>query len=85
SLAPCPPSPPVLEYVFDADTERRRLGHAPRGAFLGRRPSDPEHQFSGRVELPQQHARACGSATFRLHDSIRDKLRPIALTLAYGI
>ncbi|XP_054033446.1 integrin alpha-7 isoform X2 [Dryobates pubescens] len=75
----------VLEYVFDAEAERRRQGHAPRGAFLGRRPSDPEHQFSGRVELPQQHARGCGAATFRLHDSIRDKLRPIALTLAYGI
>ncbi|NXX44464.1 ITA7 protein, partial [Tricholaema leucomelas] len=79
----CPPL--VLQYVLDADTERRRLGHAPRGAFLGRRQSDPEHQFSGTVELPWQRARACGAATFRLHDSIRDKLRPIALTLAYGI
>ncbi|XP_054663065.1 integrin alpha-7 isoform X1 [Grus americana] len=75
----------VLEYVFDADTDRRRLGHAPRVSFLGRRPSDPEHQFSDTVELPRQHARACVKATFQLQDSIRDKLRPIAVTLAYGI
>ncbi|XP_042687025.1 integrin alpha-7 [Centrocercus urophasianus] len=79
------PLPPVLEYVLDADTERRRLGHPPRVTFLGRRPSDPEHQFSHTVELPQQHARTCTTATFQLQDSIRDKLRPIAVTLAYGI
>ncbi|XP_074989855.1 integrin alpha-7 isoform X3 [Calonectris borealis] len=75
----------VLEYVFDADTDRRRLGQAPRVSFLGRRPSDPEHQFSDTVELPRQHARACVKATFQLQDSIRDKLRPITVTLAYGI
>ncbi|XP_063215051.1 integrin alpha-7 isoform X8 [Chroicocephalus ridibundus] len=75
----------VLEYVLDADTDRRRRGQAPRVSFLGRRPSDPEHQFSDTVELPRQHARACIKATFQLHDSIRDKLRPIAITLAYGI
>ncbi|XP_074709981.1 integrin alpha-7 isoform X6 [Strix uralensis] len=75
----------VLEYVLDADTDRRRLGQAPRGSFLGRRPSDPEHQFSDAVELPRQNARACVQATLRLQDDIRDKLRPIAVTLAYGI
>ncbi|XP_074663556.1 integrin alpha-7 isoform X7 [Strix aluco] len=75
----------VLEYVLDADTDRRRLGQAPRGSFLGRQPSDPEHQFSDAVELPRQNARACVQATLRLQDDIRDKLRPIAVTLAYGI
>ncbi|NXY84616.1 ITA7 protein, partial [Alcedo cyanopectus] len=78
-------APPELEYVLDADTDRRRLGQAPRGSFLGRRPSDPEHQFSGTLELPGQRLRGCVTATFRLQDSIRDKLRPIAVTLAYGI
>uniref|UniRef100_A0A8B9BK75 Integrin subunit alpha 7 n=1 Tax=Anser brachyrhynchus TaxID=132585 RepID=A0A8B9BK75_9AVES len=86
TASPASYSPPlVLEYVFDADTDRRRLGHAPRVTFLGRRPSDPEHQFSDTVELPRQRARACVKATFQLQDSIRDKLRPIAVTLAYGI
>ncbi|NXP46875.1 ITA7 protein, partial [Heliornis fulica] len=77
--------PSVLEYVLDADTDRRQLGQAPRVSFLGRRPADPEHQFSGTVELPWQHAQACIKATFQLQDSIRDKLRPIAVTLAYAI
>uniref|UniRef100_A0A8C2SVV4 Integrin subunit alpha 7 n=1 Tax=Coturnix japonica TaxID=93934 RepID=A0A8C2SVV4_COTJA len=86
TATPASYSPPlVLEYVFDADTERRRLGHPPRVTFLGRRPSDPEHQFSNTVELPRQHTRTCTAATFQLQDSIRDKLRPIAVTLAYGI
>ncbi|XP_042652381.1 integrin alpha-7 isoform X4 [Tyto alba] len=86
TASPTSYSPPlVLEYVFDADTDRRRLGQAPRGSFLARRPSDPEHQFSNTLELPRQHARACARATFQLHDNIRDKLRPIAITLAYGI
>ncbi|XP_067170077.1 integrin alpha-7 [Apteryx mantelli] len=75
----------TLEYVLDADTDRRRRGQAPRVAFLRRQPSDPEHQFSGAVELPRQGARACAQATFRLLDGVRDKLRPIAVTLAYGI
>eukprot|EP00076_Gallus_gallus_P011854 XP_015128079.1 integrin alpha-7 isoform X5 [Gallus gallus] len=86
TATPASYSPPlVLEYVFDADTERRRLGHPPRVTFLGRRPSDPEHQISHTVELPRQHARTCTTATFQLQDSIRDKLRPITVTLAYGI
>ncbi|XP_033927543.1 integrin alpha-7 isoform X2 [Melopsittacus undulatus] len=75
----------ALQYVLDADGDRRRLGHAPRGAFLSRRSSDPEHQFSGTVELPRQQARVCITATFQLQDNIRDKLRPITMTLAYGI
>ncbi|XP_062486546.1 integrin alpha-7 isoform X3 [Pezoporus occidentalis] len=75
----------ALQYVLDADAERRRLGHTPRGVFLSRRSSDPEHQFSGIVELPRQQARVCVTATFQLQDNIRDKLRPITMTLAYGI
>ncbi|NXX76780.1 ITA7 protein, partial [Urocolius indicus] len=84
SMVPIP-LPPVLEYVLDADTDRRRLGQASRVTFLGRRPSDPEHQFSGTVELPRQNARACVRATFQLQDTVRDKLRPIPVTLAYAV
>lgn len=68
--------PPVLEYVFDADTERRRLGHPPRISFLGRQPSDPEHQFSDTLELPGQRARACTMATFQLQVGPRPRLHP---------
>ncbi|NXF14302.1 ITA7 protein, partial [Smithornis capensis] len=79
------PRVPELEFVLDADTERRRRGQAPRGAFLGRGPADPEHQLSGTLELPRQHERGCATGTFQLHDGIRDKLRPIVVTLAYGL
>ncbi|KAM6395068.1 integrin alpha-7 isoform 2-T2 [Rhynochetos jubatus] len=86
TASPASYSPPlVLEYVLDVDTDRRRRGQPPRVAFLGRRPTDPEHQLSGTVQLPRQHTRACLRATFQLQDNIRDKLRPIAVTLAYGI
>ncbi|XP_061871680.1 integrin alpha-7 isoform X3 [Colius striatus] len=81
SYSPCL----VLEYMLDADADRRRLGQAPRVTFLGRHPSDAEHQFSGTVELPRQNARACIRATFQLQDTIRDKLRPIPVTLAYAV
>ncbi|NXA16581.1 ITA7 protein, partial [Sapayoa aenigma] len=79
------PCVPELEFVLDADTERRRRGQAPRAAFLGRGAADPEHQISGILELPRQRERGCVTATFQLHDGIRDKLRPIVVTLAYGI
>ncbi|XP_053823422.1 integrin alpha-7 isoform X1 [Vidua chalybeata] len=78
-------SPPLeLHFVLEADAERRRRGLVPRGAFLARGPADPEHRISGSLELPERERR-CVPATFRLHDDIRDKLRPIALTLAHGI
>ncbi|NWT56493.1 ITA7 protein, partial [Erythrocercus mccallii] len=80
-----PPVPPELQFVLEADSERRRRGQVPRVTFLGRGPADPEHQISGSLELPRQRERRCASATFRLHDDIRDKLRPIAVTLAFAI
>ncbi|NXS10019.1 ITA7 protein, partial [Neodrepanis coruscans] len=79
------PAFPELEFVLDADTERRRRGQPPRVTFLGRRAADPEHQLSGILELPRQHVRACATGTFQLHDGIRDKLRPIVVTLAYAL
>ncbi|XP_015261390.1 PREDICTED: integrin alpha-7 isoform X2 [Gekko japonicus] len=79
-------SPPIaLEYTFDADTDRRQLGQTSRVTFLGRKITDPEHQYSGVVELPAQHARACAKATLQLKDKIRDKLRPIVVVVSYNI
>ncbi|CAM5116503.1 unnamed protein product [Natator depressus] len=75
----------MLAYTFDADVDRRKRGQAPRVAFLDRKPTDPEHQFSDVVELPHQRAPACVKATFQLQDSIRDKLRPIVVVLTYSI
>ncbi|NWZ74548.1 ITA7 protein, partial [Acrocephalus arundinaceus] len=82
---PPDPLPAELRFVLEADAERRRRGQIPRVTFLGRGPSDPEHQISGALELPRQRERRCATATFRLHDDIRDKLRPIVVTLAFAI
>uniref|UniRef100_A0A8C4W4A9 Integrin subunit alpha 7 n=1 Tax=Gopherus evgoodei TaxID=1825980 RepID=A0A8C4W4A9_9SAUR len=77
--------PPALTYTLDADVDRQKLGQAPRVAFLDRKPTDPEHQFSDVVELPHQRAPSCVKATFQLQESIRDKLRPIVVMLTYSI
>ncbi|KAJ6656444.1 hypothetical protein lerEdw1_003732 [Lerista edwardsae] len=79
-------SPSVqLEYTFDADTDRQKLGQASRVIFLNRKNTDPEHQYSGVVELPQQRAPACVKGTFQLKDQFRDKLRPIVVVVNYDI
>ncbi|XP_039370587.1 integrin alpha-7 isoform X7 [Mauremys reevesii] len=86
TASPASYSPRVtLAYTLDADVDRQKLGQAPRVAFLDRKPTDPEHQFSDVVELPHQRAPACVKATFQLQDSIRDKLRPIVVVLTYSI
>ncbi|XP_062976019.1 integrin alpha-7 isoform X1 [Elgaria multicarinata webbii] len=79
-------SPPiVLEYTFDADTDRRELGQASRVTFRNQRITDPEHQYSGTVELHKQHVRACAKATLQLKDQVRDKLHPIVVVVSYNI
>ncbi|XP_078545298.1 integrin alpha-7 isoform X1 [Lissotriton helveticus] len=75
----------TLRYMFDADTERQNLGKAPRLSFLDRRATDQEHQYSNEVTLPRQGVRSCVMATFQLKEDIKDKLRPIPVTLSYNI
>uniref|UniRef100_A0A8C3QDG5 Integrin alpha-2 domain-containing protein n=1 Tax=Geospiza parvula TaxID=87175 RepID=A0A8C3QDG5_GEOPR len=85
---PCvsPRVPPcILPLALDADSERRLRGQQPRGSFLERGPAEPEHRIRARLELPRPRERRCVPATFRLHDDIRDKLRPIAVTLSFAI
>ncbi|XP_058867309.1 integrin alpha-7 isoform X1 [Acipenser ruthenus] len=75
----------TLSVMFEADSERRKLGLPHRVNFLGRRSSEPEYQRSEEVELRGQHARACQSAIFQLQDSLRDKLSPISVSASYSI
>ncbi|XP_030052652.1 integrin alpha-7 isoform X2 [Microcaecilia unicolor] len=74
-----------LEYVFDADVDRRKLGKLPRVSFLNRKPTDPDYQHSNVVELPRQKVRSCVKASFQLQENVRDKLHPIPVTLTYNI
>ncbi|XP_038642519.1 integrin alpha-7 isoform X2 [Scyliorhinus canicula] len=77
----------VLGFTIEADSveidaQRRR---PPRVSFLKRKPSDPEAQYTGMVVLRRQTESNCINVTMKLQDNIRDKLRPIPVTLTYVI
>uniref|UniRef100_UPI00398E57C1 integrin alpha-7-like isoform X2 n=1 Tax=Pristiophorus japonicus TaxID=55135 RepID=UPI00398E57C1 len=77
----------VLGFTIEADSvevdgQRRR---PPRMSFLKRKPSDPENQYTGEVVLRRQTESSCIITTMKLRENIRDKLRPIPVTLTYMI
>ncbi|XP_051819302.1 integrin alpha-7 isoform X4 [Antechinus flavipes] len=74
-----------LNYVLDGDTDRRLRGQVPRVSFLNRSPADSKHQSSGTVWLRHQNDQACGNATFQLQENVKDKLRPVIVTLSYSL
>ncbi|XP_046731047.1 integrin alpha-7 isoform X2 [Silurus meridionalis] len=75
----------TLGIHFEADTERRKAELQHRVHFLGRRPSEPEYVHSEELELRGQNNPACQTATFILQENIRDKLRPVSLTITHTI
>uniref|UniRef100_A0AAQ5Y7D7 Integrin alpha-2 domain-containing protein n=1 Tax=Amphiprion ocellaris TaxID=80972 RepID=A0AAQ5Y7D7_AMPOC len=80
------PAPlPALVVHFEADTERRKLGLPHRVNFLGRSSLEPEYTQTEEVELHRQLHPVCTTAVFQLHESIRDKLRPISLAITHTI
>ncbi|XP_048110159.1 integrin alpha-7 isoform X1 [Alosa alosa] len=75
----------TLTVVFEADTERRKLGLPHRVNFLGRSRSEPEYVHTEEVKLHGQKHPACQTATFQLKESLWDKLRPISLAITHTI
>ncbi|XP_060714286.1 integrin alpha-7 isoform X4 [Tachysurus vachellii] len=75
----------TLGVHFEADTERRKSGLQHRVRFLGRRSSEPEYIHSEELELRGQNHPACQTATFILQENIRDKLRPVSLSITHTI
>ncbi|XP_038553092.1 integrin alpha-7 isoform X2 [Micropterus salmoides] len=75
----------TLVVHFEADTERRKLGLPHRVNFLGRSSLEPEYTQTEEVELHRQRHPVCTTAQFQLHESIRDKLRPISLAITHTI
>uniref|UniRef100_A0A8C4GPT4 Integrin alpha-7 n=1 Tax=Dicentrarchus labrax TaxID=13489 RepID=A0A8C4GPT4_DICLA len=75
----------ALVVHFEADTERRKLGLPHRVNFLGRSSLEPEYTQTEEVELHRQRYPVCTTAVFQLHESIRDKLRPISLAITHTI
>uniref|UniRef100_A0A8C8A2K2 Integrin subunit alpha 7 n=1 Tax=Oryzias sinensis TaxID=183150 RepID=A0A8C8A2K2_9TELE len=71
--------------LFEADTERRKLGLPHRVNFLGRSSLEPEYTQTEEVELHRQRHPVCTTAIFQLHENIGDKLRPITLTITHTI
>ncbi|XP_062401785.1 integrin alpha-7 isoform X2 [Sardina pilchardus] len=75
----------TLTVLFEADTERRKLGLPHRVNFLGRSRSELEFFHSEEVKLHGQKHPACQTATFQLKESLWDKLRPISLAITHTI
>ncbi|XP_061687854.1 integrin alpha-7 isoform X2 [Syngnathoides biaculeatus] len=75
----------TLVVRFEADSERRKLGLPHRVNFLGRSSLEPEYTQTEEVDLHRQKHPACTTATFQLHENIRDKLRPISLAITHTI
>ncbi|XP_075407649.1 integrin alpha-7 isoform X2 [Tenrec ecaudatus] len=75
----------ALDYMIDGDTDRRLRGQVPRVTFLSRSVDDSKHQASGTVWLKHQHDRVCGDTIFQLQENIKDKLRPIVVTISYSL
>uniref|UniRef100_H9GMY2 Integrin subunit alpha 6 n=1 Tax=Anolis carolinensis TaxID=28377 RepID=H9GMY2_ANOCA len=71
----------VLNYAFEAENERRQSGWPSRVHF-SRRQSD---RFSGIVTLAGQKKEECVTTTLVLQDKIKDKLRPIPVTVGVTI
>ncbi|XP_031700495.1 integrin alpha-7 isoform X1 [Anarrhichthys ocellatus] len=75
----------TLVVHFEADTERRKLGLPHRVNFLGHSSLEPEFTQIEEVALHRQRHPVCTTATFQLHENIRDKLRPISLAITHTI
>ncbi|XP_015199723.2 integrin alpha-7 isoform X2 [Lepisosteus oculatus] len=75
----------TLGVLFEADTERRKLGLPHRVNFLERTGAEPEYQHSVEVDLRGQLRTSCQMATFQLQDTLRDKLRPISISVTHSI
>ncbi|XP_019736045.1 integrin alpha-7 [Hippocampus comes] len=75
----------TLVIRFEADSERRKLGLPHRVSFLGQSSLEPEYMQTEEVDLHRQKHPACTTATFQLHENIRDKLRPISLAITHTI
>ncbi|XP_019409763.1 PREDICTED: integrin alpha-6 isoform X2 [Crocodylus porosus] len=66
-----------LNYTFEAEKDRRRLGLPSRVQF----PNHPSDQLTGSLKLQGQNTRECVKTSLVLQENIKDKLRPIPLSV----
>ncbi|XP_078260080.1 integrin alpha-6-like isoform X2 [Rhinoraja longicauda] len=74
----------TVNYQLEADTERKKLSLQSRVFFLGQ-PNDQENRVVGTIILDKQNKRACVTQRLRFQDNIRDKLRPITISVEVKI
>ncbi|XP_013913679.1 PREDICTED: integrin alpha-6 isoform X1 [Thamnophis sirtalis] len=71
----------ILDYTFDVEHERRRLGLPARVHF-----SNPRSvSLNGTVTLEIQQMEKCVTKRLELEEKIKDKLRPIPVSLSIAI
>ncbi|XP_062908247.1 integrin alpha-6-like isoform X1 [Mobula hypostoma] len=73
-----------LDYQLEADSERKKLGLKSRVSFEDQEPEQSD-QFSGSVELKGQSDEKCVSSTLKFQSSIKDKLRPLPISVGVVI
>uniref|UniRef100_A0A8C6V451 Integrin subunit alpha 6 n=1 Tax=Naja naja TaxID=35670 RepID=A0A8C6V451_NAJNA len=72
---------PVLDYTFEADYERKKSGLLPRVHFT----KPHSVPFSGSVILKRQKMEECVISRLELEEKIKDKLRPIPVSLKIAL
>lgn len=74
----------TVSYKLDADTEGKKLELQSRVFFIGRS-NDQETQVMGTIVLDKQNKMACIVERLQFRDNIRDKLRPIPISVEVEI
>ncbi|ETE65497.1 Integrin alpha-6, partial [Ophiophagus hannah] len=71
----------ILDYTFEADHERKKSGLLPRVHFT----KPHSVPFSGSVILKRQKMEECVTSRLELEEKIKDKLRPIPVSLKIAL
>ncbi|XP_067843634.1 integrin alpha-6-like isoform X2 [Heptranchias perlo] len=74
----------TVGYLLEADTERKKMGLQSRVSFINQS-HDQDYQISGNIILDMQNKEKCITEILQLHDSIKDKLRPITVSVGVEI
>ncbi|XP_072903316.1 integrin alpha-6-like isoform X1 [Hemitrygon akajei] len=74
----------ILGYQLEADSERKKLGLKPRVSFEGQE-NEQGNQLSGSIVLRRQDHEECVSPTLKFQSNIKDKLRPVPISVGVMI
>ncbi|XP_048835211.1 integrin alpha-6-like isoform X1 [Brienomyrus brachyistius] len=75
----------TIGYLFEAESERRKLNLPSRVTFMTKSNTDSDFQSSGTLELPGQDKAECVKVQLKLKDNLEDKLRSIPIDASVSI